>query len=136
MKYIYALSALALMALAVAISGTVEAGLVIPGGNNSNQALESFFNVTNTFTTLPHTPSGDPDGIAVQFVPQVIRVALSVFSIALVIAITYAGVLWVANRGDEENARKAAKTFVFAIIAAIVVSLAYALVFAVANLDL
>lgn len=73
--------------------------------------------------------------IEIGLIPTTIRFLLSIFSVLLTGVAIYAGYLFVANFGDEEDITKAKKLIIWSIVGVSITAISYAIVSGIINLD-
>lgn len=78
-------------------------------------------------------PGGDFLG---EIVPAVITNVMYVSAFLIFIAFMYGGVLLVIGRGNEESVTKAKSIIIYSAVALVLISLGYAIVYGIANLNL
>lgn len=78
-------------------------------------------------------PSGD---LATDIIPQIVNILLAVASTVMFIALSYAGILLLIARGNEEDINKAQNIIIYAVIGIIIIALSYAIVYGVARLNI
>jgi uncharacterized membrane protein len=83
---------------------------------------------------IAKTPLPDGD-IASELIPNAINFILALLAIGITAMITYSGVLYVTNMGEEETLTQARKYIVNGILGLALIGLAYAFIFAVTQLD-
>lgn len=71
--------------------------------------------------------SGLRDDNLLDFVSDIIRVALGLLGILLLVMIIYGGLLYATAAGDEEKVTRARNTLIYAIVGIIVISAAWIL---------
>lgn len=74
--------------------------------------------------------------IAEDFIPFFVNTGLAIAGTLIFVAFLYAGYLLVFANDSEENIEKGKKIMIYSIVGAVVMAIAYAVVFGIANLQL
>ena len=77
----------------------------------------------------------DAGSIESGLIPMAISIILGIFSVLLTGVAIYAGVLFVANFGNEEKVTQARDMLIWAVVGVVVTALSYAIVAGVLDLD-
>ncbi|MBU2524638.1 hypothetical protein KKG71_05615 [Patescibacteria group bacterium] len=96
----------------------------------TQKSLDALFYGTNIknapeLNSIPDEIGGD---ILTDIIPGIIKLALQLGGVATFAVATYAGIMMIGSRGNEDGTKKAKDTLVFAIIGIIVISAAYAVI--------
>lgn len=94
---------------------------VAPATNAQEKGLNQGFGIIDTI----RGNSGVQDfGSVTEFIITVLNVILSLAAIAAVVVMVYAGILLIADMGNEERAEKAKKIILYAIAGLVVIGVA------------
>ena len=78
-----------------------------------------------------------PEGsLALDIIPDIVRILLLIASTVMFAALFYAGILLLVARGKEEDINKAQDIIIYAIIGIIIIALSYALVYGISQLQI
>ncbi|MCT4592246.1 MAG: hypothetical protein N4A36_02590 [Candidatus Gracilibacteria bacterium] len=81
---------------------------------------------------IKNLPSGD---ITRDFIPSIIKMIMSLTTIAIVCMALYAGYLHVTNFGDEEKISKANKLLMYAAGGVVIIVISYAIVYGITQIQ-
>ena len=118
------------------IAGTLPYVTADDGFTAAQDAANAAIGTVRRIMIAPDRPGAVPTGdIVSDFIPQIIRQLFRFASLAVLIAFTVSGVMLVIAHGNDEKVTKAKQMIYFSLVGFAFISLAFAIVKAVTDID-